>query len=785
MLGHSRDEGLEIDEFFDGMSERNIEPDESTGRRATSVVASIVAFALIVLVVPVAFAVPVAFTVKAVADEGVSAYESVPAEVPEIPSLPGYTYVYDSQGNVIAQFYAENRQPVTYDEVAPVLVDAIVSVEDRRFWDHSGVDGESVARALLENFKAGETVQGASTLTQQLVENLKLLNAEDDEDVAAAKAQSMSGKLVEGKTAMLMEEQMTKEEILETYMNVVYFGSGSYGVGAAADRFFGVSVSELTIAQAALIAGMVREPSGLDPFLYPERAKNRRDTVLVAMKETGAITEREFDEAIASELDVSGGNRPPNGCDKSPYPFYCSIVREQLLNDYRLGRTQKQRDAAFYQGHLSVHTALDPDVMEAIDESISEAMDNDNRVATSAVVVEPGTGLVRGIGQNRDWGNGDGQTEIPYATSAFQPGSTFKPIILATALEQGISQNTKMSTGSGFKPSGFDYPDGGFDNYAFANYGTIDAYDAARLSSNVWFTKLITRTGVPEAVEMARNMGVRDSLDGLTISRRSASFALGAWEVQPVEMASVYATMAAAGSSCEPVFITDVVDNISGDSLTTQRTACETVYDEGTADALMDVIQEPFSKGGTAEDFPLSGHEAIGKTGTTNGHAAAWFAGATPQYATAVWVGDPRGGQAHPLYDVEAYGQVYPEVFGADISGPIWNGVMTRLHADLPEVKFSQVKQSPVSPQTLADLVKAPSVRGMGVYEATAALIDAGYTVALDSSTVSGTAANVVYSSSEEYGHITLVAGDGTDSLLLGQELIIEGDRVLVKEGGE
>lgn len=775
---------LEIDEFLDGAYDRTGEDPETRKTRGISVLASILAFALVVTVVPAALAVPLAYTVKAAADDAAEVWGAVPSELPEIPSsLPGFTVLYDADGGVIAQFYAENRTPVTVDQVSPFLIDAIVDVEDRRFWEHHGVDGASVVRAAQINIAAGSIEQGASTLTQQLVENLKLIEAETGEERTEARAQSFGGKVVEAKTALELEEQLSKEEILEAYMNIVYFGAGSYGVAAAANRFFGVDVADLTLPQAALIAGMVREPSGLDPFANPERARNRRDTVLASMLDVGTISQGQFDASIAADLDTSEGERPENGCTRSDYPFYCEIVRDKLLDDPRLGRTQAQRDSAFYQGRLAVYTALDPSVMKSVDESIAKALDDDNRVATSVVVVEPGTGLVVAVGQNREWGTGEGQTEIPYALSGFQPGSSFKPTVLAAALEQGVNPYSTMPTGSGFKPSGFDYPSGGFDNYAKANYGTINAYDATRLSSNVWYTRLITKAGVPESVQMAKDMGVRESLNGASVSRRSAAFALGAWEVQPLEMASIYATIAAAGSSCDPVFITDIVNTLEDESLTTQRSACETAYSPATADALMDVVQMPFTSGGTAENFPLRGREAVGKTGTTNDHAAAWFVGATPQYATAVWVGDPRGGQAHPLYNVTAYGGHYARVFGADISGPLWNDVMSSIHKGIPAVDFSEVTQAPVSPKALTDLVPDPDVSGMSVLQAVSFLDSLGYSVTVDTETSPAVGADYVAGLVMDATYATLRVGNGSDTSLLGEEVSSQ-DGVLVVKGG-
>lgn len=754
---------VELDEFFADPPARNVEYGEGSG--AVPWLSSLVAFVMIVVLVPVALVMPVAFTVSAATAEAQQAWDALEAPLPPLPAaLPGYTHVYASDGTLIAQFYAENRVAVTYDEISPHLIEAIVAIEDRRFWEHHGVDGEAVLRAARANLSAGQTVQGASTLTQQLVENLRLLAATTDAERDAAKAQTVAGKIVEGKTALELEELLSKEEILEAYLNLVYFGAGSYGVGAAADRFFGVSASELTVSQAALIAGMVREPSGLDPFTNPERAKNRRDTVLAAMRDVGYLSAEEAAAAMAEPVDVSQGHQPQNSCAQSTYPFYCAIVRELLLDDLRLGYTERQREESLYRGHLDVHTALDPAAMRAVDESIAEALEDSNRVATAVVVIEPGTGLVRAVGQNRQWGQDEGQTEIPYAMSAFQPGSTFKPVVLATALEQGFDLDTRMPTRSGFKPSGFDYPEGGFDNYASANYGWLTAWDATRRSSNVWYTRLITETGVQEAASMAVEMGAT-SIRPETISARSAAFALGAWEVSPLEMASIYATIAAAGSSCAPVFITDIVDTVSGDSLTHQRTSCHNAYSSTTASALMDTLQAPFARGGTADDFPLGDRAAIGKTGTTNGHAAAWFVGATPQYATAVWLGDPRGGQAHPLEDVHAYGRTYDQVFGADISGPLWNAVMTRLHPDLPPVAFDQVRQQDhdAAPASVSDLMPTVDVTGMGLEQAVALLADAGYTVIIDTEPVPHAPAGSVGACSIQGPVAVIRPGGGTD----------------------
>ena len=752
-------------------------------------IGALAALLAISIAVPVVLITPASYVVTRVGMETFdSAYESIPDEVPSVPDLPLYSKVYDVNGDVYAQFFSENRVMVSYEEIPDHVVEALISTEDRKFWDHSGVDGSGILRAFISNYKAGTTVEGASTITQQLVENLKTLDADTEEALHEAKGTTMYTKLIEAKTAMALEEEMSKEEILETYFNTVYFGAGAYGLGAAAKKYFNKDVSELTVSEGAVIVGMVKSPATLDPIGHYDAALDRRNTVLKRMYTAGNLTEAEYGEFSSApiELNVS---ETENGCYSSDYPFYCQLVREELLSNPLYGETEQDRSELLATGGLEIYTAMDPEVMDIIDEETVRALGTDNDAAAAVSVIQPGTGLLLGVGQNHQWGQDTEkkETEIVLSTKAGQPGSIFKPISIAAGLENGQKVNYSFSTASGYVSPVLDNPKGGYQNNNGENYGTLGVADAVRYSSNVWFVKLEEKVGVMNIYEEAKKIGVFDSLDNVNINSRMGSFVLGSFEVTPIEMASVYSTFASAGTTCEPVVITKVVDTRSGEVYQDDAGAnCYVGMEEQNAKYMSNVLQETFN-GGTARDLPLSGgREAIGKTGTTNNFGAAWFVGAVPQYSVAVWLGNPKGA-TNSLSGTVAYGVKHDIVYGSTISGPIWKSIMERLVDGEPNKAFASVEPASTNPAPdEVTLPEPPNVVGLEVTEAVNLLIGQGWDVLVSNSTGSGETNHVSAIVTEDDKTVTITLASGSDNELLGNKLEIytddNGDRYLVNK---
>ncbi len=386
------------------------------------------------------------------ARDSAEGFDSLPAEL-EIPPLPERSRILASDGSLIATFYEENRISVPISEVAPVMRKAVIAIEDSRFYQHGGIDLRGTMRAFVNN-QSGEDVQGGSTLTQQYVKQVLLeaaTNIKDEkkrlEAQKAATAQSYTRKLRELRYAVALEEKYTKEQILERYLNIAYFGASAYGVEAAAKRYFNIHAIDLSLAQAALLAGIVQQPTAFDPTRNPDRALARRNIVLDRMAETGLATQQEVDEAKATELALKPSKRSlQNGCQDSKVAFFCDFVLKTIQNDKTFGAERIDRTRLLLRGGLTITTTLDPDAQKYAQESLADHVDPRDEVASALVSVQPGTGLVRAMAVSRDFGDKKKRGEIKFnpatdraygGSSGFQAGSTFKPFVAAAALEKG------------------------------------------------------------------------------------------------------------------------------------------------------------------------------------------------------------------------------------------------------------------------------------------------------------------------------------------------------------
>ena len=651
------------------------------------------------------------------------AWADLPSELPAA-RVPERSVMLAADGSPIATLFSEDRIVVPFARVPQKMRDALIAIEDNRFYQHNGVDYHGIGRAALNNQKGGAQ-QGASTLTQQYVKNVLLSTAKTPAERDAAAGASIDRKIREAKLALRVEQTMTKDQILEGYFNIAYFGDGVYGIGTAAVHYFGVQVEQLTVTQAATLAGLVKNPNGYNPAVHPEQALARRNLVIGRMVNTGKISGLEAVPALASPLGLTL-TQTPNGCTTSPYPFFCSWVRQTLADDPAFGRTPEERQEKLYLGGITIQTTLDPAKQKAAQAAVDRAVRPDNRVATALVSVEPGTGKVVAMVTNRRFGkDGPGQTEVLLPTvPAFQPGSTFKAITLATALQQGIPPEIVIDAPNRYIPPGKASPPGGFGNSSEGEAGVYDAATATALSVNTWFVRLEDKTGVLAIADTALRMGVTSipRTGPKAITDRDASLTLGAYEVSPLEMAGVYATLAAHGKSCRPLGIAGVKSS-AGKTLPTPDPQCRQALSPGVADTvtsiLAGVIDGPLpNRTGSAAAL---GRPAAGKTGTTNDYGAAWFSGYTPQLATSVWMGDPRG-PSYNLVGVQAYGTTYPRVFGGTIPAPIWADAMKGMLAGAPPAGFAG---SDAFTENSVALV-VPDVRGLEAGTAARVLASAG-----------------------------------------------------------
>lgn len=626
----------------------------------------------------------------------ISDYDALPIEL-RTEVLPQRTYMLDNQGKRFATLYKENRVVVPLKKISPLLQKASIATEDARFYEHNGVDPRGALRALAANSQSGDVAQGSSTITMQYVRNLLITNATDKEKVENARArggiQGMTRKVQEMRYAMSLERNMTKDQILEGYLNIAYFGSGAYGAEAASKRYFSKNASELNLPQAALLAGLVQRPVGYDPTLNPRLAKVRRDVVIDRMRSLNMISAAEAAKAkrtsIKSNLDVT---EISNGCAESKYPFYCDYVLNQLKQNPALGKDEKERTATLERGGFNIHTALDRKIQDSGQRAIERRIpkDDSSKKAGALAVVEPGTGKVLALAQNRDWGTkGRGKTTYNYAvnqsdggTIGMQAGSTFKIFTLAAALENDQNPRDRIYSPARttFGPGRWGCGDKGdmFPSYTVNNStssGTMDMFTGTAYSVNTYFVELERRAGLCRTVNVAERMGVRMG-DGSKLPR-VPSFTLGSVEVSPLSVANAYATMAAHGIYCRPHGV-DSVTNLDGSTQFKDTGSCRRAVSRDVADATTAILTNVIDGniGGRTGRAMSLGTDAAGKTGTTDSNAAVWFAGYTPNTAAAVWVGDPRGGFKYPMQNISINGQFYGRVHGSSLPGPIWREAM-------------------------------------------------------------------------------------------------------------
>jgi len=617
--------------------------------------------------------------------------------------LPQRTYIVASNGERIATLYDENRIVVPLSKISLLLQQAAVATEDSRFYQHHGVDLKGSVRAAVANSSAGDVQQGSSTITMQYVRNMLITSARSKKELEQARERTLSRKLQEMRYAMAIEKKLNKQQILAGYLNIAYFGAGAYGAEAASKRYFGVSANQLTLPQAATLAGLVQQPVGYDPTKHPKISQIRRNVVLDRMVAMKYITPTQA--STAKNVPIKKTLHPKvsaNGCAVSKMPYYCDFVLNEIKNDRRYGATAAERAELLKRGGLIINTGMSFKAQTAAQDAADSHIPRKDasRKATAVASVQPSDGAVMALAQDRSWGTkGRGNTTYNYGVNAadggtigMQAGSTFKIFTIAAALEKGVSPNHSIYSPQERYFSGGSW--GCKGNY-YAPYtvknstgsGTFNMWTGTAKSVNTFFVALEREAGLCRTVDVAERSGV--TLANGQPLLRYPSFTLGSMEVSPLSVASAYATMANHGMYCKTHSITEITD-LTKRPLYTNQGDCKRAVSRGVADgttAILSGVIDGSIGGRTGGNLSL-GRDAAGKTGTTDSNAAVWFTGYTPQISTSVWVGDPRGGQKYPLRNLYINGEYVVKGHGSTIAGPIWEQTMRGALAGEPRQKF-------------------------------------------------------------------------------------------------
>jgi membrane peptidoglycan carboxypeptidase len=681
-------------------------PKNDLPRKSSTPLTLIAAFtgtALVAGVVGAAIAMPAVGGVGAVVNSAVENFKSLPTDLAD-PTLPELSVIRDSSGKRLAYFYEQNRTVVNLKQISPQMQKAIIAIEDSRFYEHNGVDLRGTARAFATNQQSGSVQQGGSTITQQYVKMVLLNNAKTKEEEAAATAKNAQRKLREASLAIALEKEKTKGEVLAGYLNIAYFGSGAYGVEAAAQTYFSKPASKLTTVEAATLAGIVQQPGTFDPIRNRKDSRQRRDVVLNRMYELGEISTGQLKRAKSQKIQsYVNQTKFPNGCTTSDSPYFCDYALNYIRGDSAFGSTRRERVKLLRRGGLDITTTLNPGDQRSAQNAVRGYIpigDASNKAAAISMV-QPGTGKVLAMAQNTRWGTEDklGVTSFNYnvryrdgGTIGMQAGSTFKVFTLAAALEKGISPYVGINAPSsatfyGFRDcDGYEFPPYTVGNYTGSPSGVHNMFTGTKSSVNTFFIGLERLVELCRQSEIAESMGVRTG-SGKKLPA-IPSFPLGSIEVVPLDMAGAYATFANDGVFCKANPIQRVTrSNGKGKDLYQYSPDCKRVLSSRVADTIVALTQGTMQSGGTGQGLTF-GRPVAGKTGTTDNISAVWFTGYTPQISSSVWVGDPRGGYKYPLRNVWINGRYYSVVYGGKLPGPIWRSAMAGAHADLPYQGF-------------------------------------------------------------------------------------------------
>ncbi len=580
------------------------------------------------------------------------------------------TFIYDKEGELIEKLHGvQNRIPVELEEIPKHLTDAFIATEDVRFWNHHGLDLKALARAVFENIRSGWGAEGGSTITQQLAKNVFIENRE----------KTLKRKIQEAVLAIQLERKLTKKQILEEYLNWIYFGEGAWGVQAASRTYFNKDVSELNLAQSALLAGLVKAPALYSPFKNLEAAKGRQEQVLTNMQKYGYITEEEKKQALEAPLELSRGKEDTQ---KYRFPYVVDYVAEQAED---LLKANGINPRELYTGGLKIYTTVDSDVQQKIEEVYANTANfppgaKDRPVESAMVILDHETGGIVGIAGGRYYSQRRGFNRAVQAKR--QPGSSIKPIaVYAPALENGYTPATVLDDVPTTIPHNPPYTP---TNYDGRYRGLITMREAVRWSVNVAAVRMLDKIGVEKGYTFAQKMGLT-----LEPEDKNPSLALGGLTngVSPLQMASAYGTFANQGVRIEPHIITEIT-TFNGKVVAKTNPQRDIVMEEQTAYLMTDMLKTVV-KSGTGTRAKISNWSVAGKTGTTQlpssmgnirGTKDAWFIGYTPYFTASVWMGYDKTDASHYLRNVA--GGSYPAL--------IWKKIMQEALKRLPRKDFTR-----------------------------------------------------------------------------------------------
>jgi len=595
-------------------------------------------------------------------------------------ALPQTSFIYSADGALITTLHAgENRVVVRSRKIPDVVRDAVIAIEDQRFYDHSGLDARALLRAAYRDATTGEVVEGGSTITQQLVKKLYV----GDE-------QTVGRKIREAYLAWQLEQRLSKDRILTRYLNTVYFGNGAYGILAASETYYGVQPLELTLSQAATLAGLIAAPVDYDPVRHPGRSERRRNHVLTLMLGLDMIDEAEFEKASDSPIVL---DLTPEDATHYPAPWFVDYVKEWFLSNPRFGETPQDRYDLLFEGGLRIVTTVDLQLQRAAERAIGSVLTEPADPYGALTAIDPRTGYVRAMVGGRDyWNEDDDFARINLATGGVtgrQAGSAFKPFALVAALEHGIPRTQPLNGSTAH----ILLQDGTYwdpHNAEGSAYGTISLESASVNSVNVAYANLLSvigdgdpYAGAAALVEAAMRMGIRccprtTEPNGPLAAVPAA--VLGVNEVSTLEMASAFGTLANVGRHVQPTPVISVTTS-DGDVIYHAPSRAEQAVEPAIAAEAVDILKGVVSSGtGVGANI---GRPQFGKTGTAQNASDAWFVGAIPQMVTAVWVGFPQGQIPMCCGNVRI-----SIVYGGTWPASIWRAFMLAASRGMPAKEF-------------------------------------------------------------------------------------------------
>jgi membrane peptidoglycan carboxypeptidase len=663
--------------------------------------------------------------------ESIVLFNSLPSELTVDPPSES-TKVLSADGKAIATFYAENRVKVRLDQMSPYIKNAIVAIEDRRFYEHAGIDPQGILRALVSNLTNGGR-QGASTLTQQYVTNVlneSLVSRDRGDQIILNGQKSMADKIREMRLAVELEKRFTKDQILEGYLNIVFFARDAYGIEAASRYFFNTTAKDLTLPQAALLAGLVNSPSFYNPDLHPENAVHRRNQVLARMLSSGAISQVEHDAAVAAPVDlkITPGRQGCAGAEMAPY--FCDYVSHLILNNPAYGAEVAERERKLFRGGLTIKTTLDSRLQLAAQAQVdATAGANPDKWGASMVSIAPGTGKILAMAQNTVFLPAPGKfdTQLNFnvdskdangsdlnGAGGFQPGSTMKPFTFAEWLSEGKSLAAVVDASRRSYPLGFRWRsscgrvlgaystsqkslgaaddlqnnDAGYYRRMRVDYGLYNSINTATFAE----AAQLDFCGIQKMVDAA---GLHSGVDNARINMHQLGNLLGAIGVAPLHLANAFATFANDGKYCAPIAIVEVSD-AAGRKLPAETSSCRDAFKPEVARGVNSVLQDVLKRGSGVyikpklyDRFPVAA-----KTGTSNTNGATWVVGYTTGMATASFFGDALEGQKRPGQNVTVNGKFYKAIDGYMLAGPQWANYMLQVAGYYPAAAFPKPPES-------------------------------------------------------------------------------------------